>query len=203
MYRIIVMGATLAIVVMGWRLYGPSAAECKSIALKGLEKIESMLRTPDETREALAGSPPSQLQPSSPPAALLAASDSPPLFAAASEPIKNRMEADRLRDQSGGETRPTDEIRPVGYETLGDVPGDEDQHLKSLLARLAEFDVQELQLAPWGGSGQLFRFCCRASWGNSPQFSRHFESVAAEPALAVEQVLAQVSNWRLNEPAPQ
>jgi hypothetical protein len=196
MYRLVVMGTTLAIVVMGWRLYGPSAAECKSIALRGIEKLESLLRPPGEPRANQASLPPSPLQPLATPTAPVAAIDSPPLFAAAPEPVKNRAESDRLRDQSGNQ------ILPAGFESPDATPREDEQQLITLLARLAEFNVQDPQLAPWGAGGQLYRFCCRATWGNSPQFSRHFESVAAEPALAVEQVLAQVSTWRLNESAP-
>ena len=68
--------------------------------------------------------------------------------------------------------------------------------LTQLFAQLSELDVQAPQLSPWGKSGQLFRFSCRASLKQQADFTRHFESVAATPSEAVEEVLAQVSTWR-------
>jgi hypothetical protein len=68
--------------------------------------------------------------------------------------------------------------------------------LPPLFSRLEALGVTDPQLAPWGLSGQMYRFCCRASWAGTPAFTRHFEAVAAEPLSAVEQVVAKVEAWR-------
>jgi hypothetical protein len=64
------------------------------------------------------------------------------------------------------------------------------------MSRLEKLGVAEPKLAAWGTSGDLYRFCCEAKWGNSAAYTRHFESVAAEPVTAVEQVVAEVEAWR-------
>jgi hypothetical protein len=65
-----------------------------------------------------------------------------------------------------------------------------------LMNRLAELGAEEPHLTKWGSSGQLYRFCCRASVDTAPTITRHFEAVAAEPLAAVENVIAKVEAWR-------
>jgi hypothetical protein len=69
--------------------------------------------------------------------------------------------------------------------------------MPTLLARLERLGAIEPQLAAWGSGGKLYRFCCRAALAETPQYTRHFESVAAEPLTAVEQVVAKVEAWRV------
>ena len=64
------------------------------------------------------------------------------------------------------------------------------------MSRLEQLGGADPKVAPWGSSGHLFRCCCQAPLANSPAVTQHFESVAAEPALAVEQVVAKVEAWR-------
>jgi hypothetical protein len=122
-------------------------------------------------------------------AAPTAALNSPPLLLAA----ETSGGSGRIAPVSG----PADDdvsLAPVGSQNVA--PPDEQGRLRMLLDELAKLDVQNPELAPWGADGQHYRFCCRATLGNSPQWSRHFEAVAAEPAQAVEHVLAQVTSWR-------
>jgi hypothetical protein len=169
MYRIVVMGVTLAIVVMGWRLYGPSAAKTKSLVLSAMEWTEARLRGTEHVAEA-------KPQAQSIAAAPLAA---PPVAAAANPPALLTVSAEQPGD---------------GALRSNTATGDD--RLKKLLAQLDALGAREPKLSTWGDSGKLYRFCCQASWGSSPQFSRHFESIAVEPAAAVEQVLAEVDAWR-------
>ena len=74
--------------------------------------------------------------------------------------------------------------------------GTNDDRVKTLMSRLEQLGGADPKLAPWGSSGHLFRCCCQAPLANSPAVMQHFESVAAEPALAVEQVVAKVEAWR-------
>lgn len=194
MYRILVMGTTLAIVVMGWRLYGPSAAQCKTIALRGLDFVQTQLQPVQEQKGKQPERAPTALQPVVPMAAPISAVTSPPLLAV--RPVANDgpSKSDLLGDSGGGAIAIADEYSPSGLPV-------EDFALKAMLTRYTELDIKDPKLAPWGASGQLYRFCCRATWGESPHFSRHFESVAPEPAKAIEQVLTQVSVWRQGAPA--
>jgi hypothetical protein len=68
--------------------------------------------------------------------------------------------------------------------------------LTMLLTRLKELGGIEPALEPWGASGNLYRFCCRAALADNPQITRHFEAVAAEQRVAVENVVAKVQSWR-------
>jgi hypothetical protein len=68
--------------------------------------------------------------------------------------------------------------------------------LTMLLTRLKELGGVEPALEPWGSSGMLFRFHCRAALAGNPQITRHFEAVAAEQLVAVENVVAKIQSWR-------
>jgi hypothetical protein len=68
--------------------------------------------------------------------------------------------------------------------------------LTMLLTRLAELGGTDPALEPWGNSGNLYRFRCRATLTDSPQVTRHFEAVAAEQLVAVENVVAKIQSWR-------
>ncbi|MEX2315937.1 MAG: hypothetical protein WD669_02225 [Pirellulales bacterium] len=173
MYRVVVMAVTLAIVVMGWRLYGPPASQVKAIALRLVEQAENALRPTANHAEA---APTAQVQ------------------AITHEPIADKAPAP-------GPLLAAAPVDQPGTGHLIDQPTEQpgEERLKSLLAQLAELNVQEPQVDRWGTSGQLFRCTCRAAWGPSPQFGRHFESVAEAPEAAVEQVLDQVVAWRSAE----
>jgi hypothetical protein len=181
-YRLAVMGVTLAIFVMLWRLYGPPAAQLKSMALRAVEEVENMLRPAAEK-------PPARSDPKSIPAD---ASSAPPLLGLA--PGNEAAPA-----QGSGQSTKQLQAAPLAtVSPIAELAGG-NSRVESLLARLETLNVQEPQLVAWGSSGKLFRCSCRAAWGQSPEFSRHFESVAAEPEAAVEQVLAQVNAWRTGE----
>jgi hypothetical protein len=179
------MGTTLAIGVMGWRLYGPPAAQVKSIALEAMGRAENMLRPSDDRAAPATPLPPVTIAPpvaAAPPQLLTA-----PVDRLGTAPLSEQS------DKMPGAAPPT---KPAAE---AEEPIAREERLNSLLAQLVDLDVQEPQVGRWGASGQLFRCSCRASWGQSPQFSRHFESVAAHPEAAVEQVLDQVVAWRSAE----
>ena len=71
-----------------------------------------------------------------------------------------------------------------------------DDRVQTLMSRLEQLGGADPKIGTWGSSGHLFRCCCQAPLANSPAVTQHFESVAAEPALAVEQVVAKVEAWR-------
>jgi hypothetical protein len=188
------MGVTLAIVVMGWRLYGPPAAQVKSIALRVVEQAADWLR-PEAGNKGQAADK-ANLPQSEPP---LQQQVSP--LAAASPPLFDKLTPQET--PAGGLSvltpGPLAEKAPPAEVESPASSSPAERRIQTLLARLTALDVQDPQLVPWGGSGQLFRCHCRASWGQSPQFSRIFESVAPEPETAVEQVVAQIDAWRAGE----
>ena len=71
-----------------------------------------------------------------------------------------------------------------------------EQVLRALYSRLEQLGVVEPRLAAWGSGGRLHRFCCRATVGGDANFKRHFEAIAAEPRLAVQEVVGKVEAWR-------
>jgi hypothetical protein len=83
---------------------------------------------------------------------------------------------------------------PAAPSTLADGPAQD--RVPALLSHLEKLGAAEPKLAAWGDSGHLYRFSCRAALADSPSLTRHFESVAEEPAAAVEQVVAKVEAWR-------
>ncbi len=217
-YRICVMVVTLAIVAMGWRLYGPPASQVKTMALRGIERIESWLRPEGDPSAAL---PATAKPPAKQELAPMAVTAPPPLFEKGQAADRNsRVAGDGEVTATLAKTSPAlfpskERELPVSpavdskssaadslassASTPPSARNASESQLKSLLARLESLDVQDSQLTPWGGSGQLYRCCCQANWGQSPQFSRHFESVAAEPEAAVDQVVAQIAAWRTAE----
>jgi hypothetical protein len=199
-YRIVVMGTTLAIIVMGWRLYGPTAAQSKTMALQGIEWVQSALRPNDASNGDAAVSSTANLQPVAPANTPAAASQTsvPPLLFSAEPNVFPRQTENSLAVAAS-----SDEINPAGHVASTDAPlgGEGDMQIKTMLSRLVELNVNEPTVVPWGANGEFYRCSCRATWANSPQLGRHFESVAAEPAKAIEQVVAQVSRWRQGDPA--
>jgi hypothetical protein len=201
LYRFIVMVATVAIVVMGWRLYGPSASQCKELAARGVELAQTWLSGAPTSNDAAKETP--RLRPmeptrtatgsrqSAPP--LLAGATVPPTGGPAALPASAPDLADispsRLESTNGAAINPSSATATSSATERGD-------RLTQLFAQLSELGVQAQQLSPWGKSGQLYRFSCRANLKQGADFTRHFESVATSPSEAVEEVLAQVSAWR-------
>jgi hypothetical protein len=182
LYRFVVMAATLAIAVMLWKLFGPPAEKVKGVTLRAIEWAENALREPAEPAAGPAAMP--QVSPLPAGKMPVLAPTPPPLapFVAGVTPVEGPQEP----------TIPPAKPLPR-VETPPEVSADP---MAALLAHLDELGVDERQLMPWGASGQMVRFCCRAPWGDSPQFGRHFEAVAAEPLTAVRQVVADVDAWR-------
>jgi hypothetical protein len=181
MYRFMVMAATLAIIAMLWRLYGPPAEQAKSIAWRAVEWAHGALRPAGELPIANQGPATLAAEPfGAAPLPVAAPLVPAPLVSAplVALPVENAA-ADPISGQS------------IPVTSAAADP------LQALLAQLEQLGVVEQQLVPWGAERQLVRFTCRATWGESPSFTQHFESVAAEPLTAVQEVLAEVSAWRL------
>jgi hypothetical protein len=183
LYRAIVMIVTGVIVVKGWQLYGPSTDQVKAGALRALEVAEDALDRSDEPA-VKSGGLVADPREAAPPfgttydiAATAPPTTAPPLM---------------------GTQFPADQPN-LSMDSSNNMPklaAAEAVRLPALLTRLEGLGAADPQLAAWGSSGELYRFCCRANVGDSANLARHFESVAVEPLMAVEQVIAKLEAWR-------
>ena len=69
------------------------------------------------------------------------------------------------------------------------------ERVEPLLTQLRQFGVAEYALERWGGDGKLYRFHCEMPIAGG-SLTQQFEAVAANPEASVEQVVAEVSQWR-------
>jgi hypothetical protein len=192
--RAIVMLAVGAITFKGWQMYGPPAEQVKSVASRGVDMLQAAwknFQTPDKPAKPAAeprGAAPPFAQALQPPAANVAITPpalstqtltpSPPTVAIPSS----------LAPATQMPITPLTETSPPS--------GANDDRVQSLLSRLQQLGGADPKVAPWGSGGHLFRCCCQAPLASSPTVMQHFEAVAAEPAIAVEQVVAKVEAWR-------
>jgi hypothetical protein len=183
-YRAIVMLAVGVIVVKGWQVYGPTTDQVKSFAVRAIEMAEAAWNNEQPTDASPSERDDPRLA-AAPVAANIVAPA--PLFAAA------HSEAQGVAASASAK-----EITPVAAEVAarGSLPAGVADRLPPLYSRLESLGASDPQLAPWGASGQMYRFCCRASLADSPALARHFEAVAVEPLSAVEQVVMKVEAWR-------
>jgi hypothetical protein len=186
-FRTVVMVFAAVIAFEGWQRYGPSQAHVKSLTTRALEIAHDALNKPELRSEETPGLVPGTLDvtptflTAPPPAAIIV-----PSGTANEIPAAPEIFAPAALAQSSGATS----IEPSNATTADTDP------LPALMSRLEELGGVEPQLVSWGSSGQLYRFCCQAALEDAPNFKRHFESIAAEPAVAVEQVVAKVEAWR-------
>ena len=186
-YRAIVMIATGVIVVKGWQLYGPSNEKVRSIAVEAIEMAQTAWNRSQQNRsDSTAAADPRPVAP------LLAAAQ--PAGVVNVSPPSVTADADSQSAQ--GAAIPDANVPAATIDNMASLAATEADRLPPLLSRLQEIGGADPQLAPWGTSGQLYRFCCRAKMDNMPALSRHFEAVAPEPVAAVEAVLAKVEAWR-------
>jgi hypothetical protein len=190
MLRAAVMLVAAIVVVKGWQLYGPSAKQLKSWTARIAERVQIALSDRPQLAPVTSG-PAAELKP------------------VATSPAGMPS---RVAPPSHFEATGFNEIPPITADsTKGPVPGSSDvapvpqaasidsDRMPTLLARLERLGGVDPQLAAWGSGGKLYRFCCRAALADTPRYTRHFESVAAEPHTAVEQVVAKVEAWRLEQ----
>lgn len=193
-FRAAVMLAVGAIVFKGWQMYGPPAEQVKSVAVRAVDFAQAAwknFQAPDKAAkpatEPVGGAPPfaQALHPPAPEGAIV-----PP--ALSNQTLTPSPPAGAIPSTSAPATQTP--ITPLAVTTAA--PGANDDRVKTLMSRLEQLGGSDPKLAPWGSSGHLFRCSCQAPLANSPAVMQHFESVAVEPALAVEQVLAKVEAWR-------
>ena len=193
-FRATVMLAVGAIVFKGWQMYGPPAEQVKSVAMRAVDmaqaawkNFQALDKAAKPGAEPRGGAPPfaQALQPPTVEVAI-----TPP--ALSTQTLTPSPPAGAIPSTSAPATQTP--ITPLSQTAPATGPNDD--RVKALMSRLEQLGGVDPKLAPWGSSGHLFRCCCQAPLANSPAVTQHFESVAAEPALAVEQVVAKVEAWR-------
>lgn len=193
MLRAAVMLVAAIVVVKGWQLYGPSAKQLKTWTARIAGRVHIALSDRPQLAP-VASEPAAELKPVATAPTGMPIVDAPP---------------------SHFESTGFAEVPPITADwTTGPVPGTSDvvplpqaasidsERMPTLLSRLERLGAVDPQLAAWGSGGKLYRFCCKAALADTPRYTRHFESVAAEPHTAVEQVVAKVEAWRLEQGAP-
>jgi hypothetical protein len=188
LYRAAVMVATAIIVFKGWQLYGPTTDQLKSGVARALEVTQDTL---DQVQPGRAQTAQANIDPRSAPILLATTPDS----TTPAEPAAG-VPASSVGAPSPSAATEAPQLLS-GIDAASPPSPAEGEKLPALMSRLEALGAREPKLAPWGNTGKLYRFCCRANLGDSSAFSRHFESVADEPAAAVEQVVAKVEAWRL------
>jgi hypothetical protein len=192
-FRATVMLVVGVVGFKAWQMYGPPAEQVKSAAMRAVDFAQAAWKSfqaPDK-----AAKPTAQLQPSTPPFAQTLqppAADvaiAPPLSTQSSTPSPPMGSI-----PSTSAPGPQPPITPLPQTTPS--TGANDDRVKALMSRLEQLGGADTKVSPWGSGGHLYRCCCQAPLANSPAVTQHFESVAAEPALAVEQVVAKVEAWR-------
>lgn len=191
-FRAVVMVAVGAIGVKGWHLYGPTNEQVKSVVAQAIDVAKSAMQSQQAPNSGAAPDPRGAApqfgatKQVAPPAAALGQSDAPKL-------LPNAVAVPGTPSSPGLITPPVES--PARSLTAS---GD---RMPELMSRLQQLGAADTNLAPWGNGGHLFRFSCRAPLASTPAMTQHFESVAAEPAMAVEQVLAKVEAWRVAQNA--
>jgi hypothetical protein len=207
-FRAVVMLATIGIVAKAWHLYGPSVAEMRAIGQRVYEVADELMsdsRQPEAVAGDAGNDPRLQQAPPFAAATPLPPGPAPqPILLATAE-----SESPAFAQQAVGEapiaaapaTPPTRLIPVAPEEAPALAPAGGDARLDAASARLAEIGAREGRLEPWGNEGRWYRFSCDAPWVDAPNYTRHFEAVAADPASAVEQVAAEIEAWHASRPA--
>jgi len=71
------------------------------------------------------------------------------------------------------------------------------ERVEPMLVKLRQLGAAEYAMERWGARGELYRFRCEMPLTASNAMTQQFEAVAADPQATVEQVVAEVTSWRL------
>jgi hypothetical protein len=189
-FRAVVMVAVVAVAVKGWKLYGPTNEQVKTVTAQAIELVKSRL----QSQQAATPDPRTEVPP------LAAANPIPPTAGNLTPPATlSPAEAPGLLPNAGTVPASPMSLPPITpvTESTGQSTRAGDDRMTGLMSRLQQLGAADTNLAPWGDGGRLYRFSCKAPLAAAPTMTQHFESVANEPTVAVEQVLAKVEAWRV------
>jgi hypothetical protein len=197
-FRAIVMLVVGVVGFKGWQMYGPPTDQVKSAAMRAVDfaqaawkNFQSTDKPTQQTVQPQAPAPPF-VQTLQPPAADVAVA--PPL-STSTQSLSPNPPIGSIPSTSA--PAPQTPVTPLAATSpASGAASANDDRVKALVSRLEQLGGADPKVSSWGSGGHLYRCCCQAPLGNSPAVTQHFESVAAEPALAVEQVVAKVEAWR-------
>jgi hypothetical protein len=189
MFRLVVMVIAIVIAYKGWQHYGPSVDSLKALAQRAVEMAQESLEDGDHPPASgaatLAADPGAAAPPFAPQ----------PAVGGQVLPAQALVPADQFPEAALTPLAPP-ALAPAQTATIENpIATPPDVALDALYLRLEQLGVHKRQLSEWGGGGS-HRFTCAAAVTDSPSFSRHFEAIAAEPRVAVQEVLAKVEAWR-------
>ena len=90
-------------------------------------------------------------------------------------------------------------VEPVGIANLATPQtgaAKEASRQRAVERRLRELGATSYALEKWGSDGKLYRFQSEVAVHDDPNFHRNFQAIAADPLLAMREVLDQIERWR-------
>jgi len=193
LFRAVVMIAVGAAAFKGWQLYGPPAEKVKSAAGRAMDFAQAAWNNfQGKDHEASPSTNPRGAAPA-------VAITQQPIGEIAIVPPALSTQALTPSPSTGAipsTAAPAAQAAITPLAPTSTAADTKDDRVHALMSRLEQLGGTDPKVAPWGSSGRLFRCSCRAPLTNSAAVTQHFEAVAAEPAIAVEQVVAKVEAWR-------
>ena len=188
-FRLLVMVGIGVVAVKGWHLYGPTNEQVKKAVTQAVEVVQGAINSRRQSTADAAPDP--RLVPAASNVNQSAVTMAPaPTITPPSTPMSQAEAPKLLTDRGAASIAPTS---PVAVSP----PAGPTDRLPELMSRLQKLGAADTNLAPWGSDGHMYRFSCRAPLASAPAMTQHFESVADQPTVAVEQVLAKVEAWQV------
>lgn len=191
--RAAVMLAAAILIVNAWQVYGPTTQQLKSWTARIAERVHVALSEQPQLAPAASEADGNSDALRALPAALpTLVAPTPSRFESSEFPVVPPIASDSTTVAGPAATQLAPAVDAASVDS---------NRMPMLLARLEQLGAVDPQLAAWGSSGNLYRFCCRAAPAGSPRYARHFEAVAQQPLAAVEQVVSKVEAWRSEQGA--
>jgi hypothetical protein len=188
-FRLLVMVGIGVMAVKGWHLYGPTNEQVKKTVTQAVEVVQGAINSRRQSTADTALDP--RLAPAASNVNQPAVTMAPAPAILPSPTPTSQAEAPKLLMDRGASS-----ISPTSSADVSPPAGPTDR-LPELMSRLQKLGAADTNLAPWGSDGHMYRFSCRAPLASAPAMTQHFESVADQPTIAVEQVLAKVEAWQV------
>jgi hypothetical protein len=186
-FRLLVMVGIGVVAVKGWHLYGPTNEQVKKTVTQAVEVVQGAINSRRQPTADTAPDP--RLVPAASNVDQSAVTMAPaPPSTPMSQAEAPKLLTDRGAASIASNTPSVPAVSPTGGQT---------NRLPELMSRLQKLGAADTNLAPWGSDGHMYRFSCRAPLASAPAMTQHFESVADQPTVAVEQVLAKVEAWQV------
>jgi hypothetical protein len=188
-FRLLVMVGIGVVAVKGWHLYGPTNEQVKKTVTQAVEVVRGAISSRQQSTADAKPDPRLTPRPSDVNQSAMTMAPA-PAAVTPSTPM-SQAEAPKLLTDQGAAP-----ITPISPTAISPPAGPTDR-LPGLMSRLQKLGAADTNLARWGSDGHMYRFSCRAPLASAPAMTQHFESVADQPTVAVEQVLAKVEAWQV------